>query len=159
MMKAVPTSHARLRAGAGTLATVVTLAMLFAMPERGIASSDISGRAALLGEFNLICYELTLARASLARGEMQDDAFADRMLDLFVRADSLATLLSADSARARGDVNGFALDRAVRYLIDSLRENYVGIVARSGVSFVEADQALKAAVAWRSGAAPAGSPH
>jgi hypothetical protein len=46
----------------------------------------------------------------------------------------------------------FAMDRGLRYLIESLRENYVGIVRRNGLSFVEADRALQAAVAWRSGA-------
>jgi hypothetical protein len=43
------------------------------------------------------------------------------------------------------------MGHSLRYLIDSLRENYVGIVGRNGISFVTADQALQAAVAWRSG--------
>jgi hypothetical protein len=46
-------------------------------------------------------------------------------------------------------VGSLALSRAIRYLIESLRENYVGIASKSGVDFVEADQAYQAAVAWR----------
>ncbi|HEX7077545.1 MAG TPA: hypothetical protein VF363_03915 [Candidatus Eisenbacteria bacterium] len=136
------------------IATTVAIALLLAMPRHASAASGAPARSAILGEFNEICYELTLARASLARGELQDADFADRILDLFVRADSLAALLSIDQPRSRGEVAGFALERGVAYLIDSLRDNYVGIVGRNGVSFVEADQALKAAVAWRADATP-----
>lgn len=76
----------------------------------------------------------------------------DAILDLFVRADSLATVASQEQAPARGDLGSFALQKGVLYLIESLRENYVGVVGQDGVSFVDADQALRAAVAWRSGA-------
>ena len=55
----------------------------------------------------------------------------------------------ATSAAAADGAASFALSRALRYLIESLRENYVGIAARNGVNFVEADRAYQAAVAWR----------
>ena len=93
------------------------------------------------------------------RGVLHDEEFADKILDLFVRADSLATILCEDPARARRDIGTFALKKSVLYLIESLRENYVGIVGQNGVRFVEADLALKAAVAWRSGASsPSATP-
>jgi hypothetical protein len=38
----------------------------------------------------------------------------------------------------------------------SLRENYVGIASQNGWSFVEADRALQAALAWQSGVGFAG---
>ena len=112
--------------------------------------ADLSG---LVPQFNGICGELTRARDELRSGRMDEEAFADLMLALFVTADSLQCSLATHGAAARragGPL--FAIDRALRSLIDSIRENYVGIVARNGVSFVAADRALQAAVSWRSGA-------
>lgn len=174
-MQTVPAPGAWFRPPVRAIVAGGVIAILFAMPHRAGASGHAANgpvaappapvsaspappaRSALLGEFNAVCFDLTLARAALARGEMGDDEFADRILSLFVRADSLATLLRAASTFGRGGTADFALERGVTYLIDSLRENYVGIVARNGVSFLDADQALKAAVAWRSDAAT-GSP-
>ncbi|MGE5176434.1 MAG: hypothetical protein ACM3JJ_08675 [Hyphomicrobiales bacterium] len=156
-MNVAPARPGRFARGARALLAIALVATLAAAPRHADASAGATGRSALLGEFNEICYELTLARASLARGEMQDDAFADRILDLFARADSLATLLARDTSRPQGDMADFALKRGISYLIDSLRDNYVGIVGRNGVSFIDADQALKAAAAWRADAIPAGA--
>ena len=132
--------------------------LLLATPTPLWAGGDPS-RAPLLIEFNAICTELGAARDDLSRGALRDDDFADKILDLFVRADSLATILRDASPGARRDLGSFALQKGVLYLIESLRENYVGIVGQNGVRFVEADQALKAAVAWRSGvSSPAAAP-
>jgi len=125
--------------------------VLLAMPAPVLADGN-SQRIAILTDFNAICEELNLARDLLAKGDLSGDEFADTILDLFVRADSLAAILGDGSQRANRDLPTFALQKGFVYLIESLRENYVGIVGRNGVSFREADQALKAAVAWRSGA-------
>lgn len=125
--------------------------VLLAMPSPVWADGS-SPRMAILTEFNAICEELTLARDLLGTSDLSDGDFANTILDLFVRADTLAAILGDGSQRANRDLPTFALQKGVVYLIESLRENYVGIVGRNGVSFVEADQALKAAVAWRSGA-------
>jgi len=126
--------------------------LLLAVPTPLLAGRNAAPRATILTEFNAICAELGEARDQFARGAFDDRDFTDRILDLFVRADSLAGLLNAGSEAARRDLGSFAMQKGVLYLIESLRENYVGVVGRNGVRFVEADQALKAAVAWRSGA-------
>lgn len=125
--------------------------LLLAMPATLRADSN-SSRMAILTEFNAICDELGRARGLLAQGDLPGDDFANTILELFVRADSLAAVVGNGSHRQNRDLSSFALQKGVVYLIESLRENYVGIVGRNGISFVEADQALKAAVAWRSGA-------
>lgn len=108
--------------------------------------------AAMLPEFNRICVDLTRAREELRLGTLGEDAFCDRVLDLFVDADSLNHSLESAGVSARRVASPFfAMSHGLRYLIDSLRENYVGMVGRSGTSFVAADRALRAAVAWRSG--------
>jgi len=118
----------------------------------GAAAPDEDDRTALVAEFNQICSELTEARARLGSGAMQDDAFADVVLDLFVRADSLAHQLPPGGwIQGSRSSQAFGLSRALRYLVEALRENYVGIAARDGVHFVEADRSYQAAVAWRSG--------
>jgi len=138
--------------GAAMILLLETPAPLWA---KGVDSSGTP----LLNEFNAICAELGAARDQLAKGSLHDEEFTDKILDLFVRADSLATILCEDPARARRDLGTFALKKSVLYLIESLRENYVGIVGQNGVRFVEADLALKAAVAWRSGASsPSATP-
>ena len=113
------------------------------------SSGDMSDAIPL---FNGVCGELSRARDELRAGRMDDEDFADRVLDLFVTADSLQCALGKhDPAARRAGGPLFAIDRALRFLVESLRENYVGIVAQNGVSFVAADRALQAAVAWRSG--------
>ena len=105
----------------------------------------------MVSEFQEICGALEQARTGLRAGTLSDDEFADRVLDLFVWADSLQHQLPVAGWVTKGDVatNAFALSRALRYLVESLRENYVGIAARNGTNFVEADRAYQAAVAWR----------
>jgi hypothetical protein len=134
--------------------TLIGAAILFlvATPAPLWADGGEPSRASLLTEFNAICADLGEARNQLALGNLCDDEFADRILDLFVRADSLASIVGEGPFRDRRDLGSFALQKGLVYLIESLRENYVGIVGRNGIRFVEADQALKAAVAWRSGA-------
>jgi hypothetical protein len=129
----------------------VAVLFLLATPQPLLAGAEPS-RSGILTEFNAICKDLLDARERISCGALNEEAFTDRVLELFVRADSLSRLLGTSSINVHRDMGTFALQRGVDYLIDSLRENYVGIVARNGVSFVEADQALKAAVAWRSDA-------
>ena len=150
-MKSCRESSGRKRPDRRAVLIGVAMILLLAVPTPALANGH-APRATMLTEFNAICAELGEARDQLARGALGDEDFADRILDLFVRADSLAGLLGAGAPTARGDLGSFALQKGVLYLIESLRENYVGIVGRNGVRFVEADQALKAAVAWRSGA-------
>ena len=49
------------------------------------------------------------------------------------------------------------MERGLRYLIESLRQNYVGMAGQNGLDFLDADMALQAAVAWRSGAMGGGA--
>jgi hypothetical protein len=157
-MKSCRESSGRKRPDRRAALIGAAMILLLAVPAPLLASGT-APRSTLLTEFNAICDELGEARDQLAQGSLCDDDFADRILDLFVRADSLAGILGATSPASRGDLGSFALQKGVLYLIESLRENYVGIVGRNGVRFVEADQALKAAVAWRSGApSPAVAP-
>lgn len=105
----------------------------------------------IASEFQDICGLLDAARAGLRDGTLSNEEFADRVLDLFVRADSLRELVPKTGwTQSTGNASGaFALSRGLRYLIESLRENYVGIAAGDGANFVEADRAYQAAVAWR----------
>ena len=158
-MKSCRESSGRKRPDRRAVLVGATMILLLATPTPLWAAKGEGARAPLLTEFNAICAELGAARDQLAQGTLHDEEFADKILDLFVRADSLATILCEDPARARRDLGTFALKKSVLYLIESLRENYVGIVGQNGVRFVEADLALKAAVAWRSGASsPAATP-
>ena len=104
-------------------------------------------------EFNRICSDLTHAREELRAGVLAEGDFGNRILDLFVQADSLQNaLLAAAPGLRRPGTPAFAMERGLRYLIESLRDNYVGLVGQSGLSFVDADRAFQAAVAWKSGA-------
>lgn len=133
------------------LAAVLTLIDLAPAPSHALADPSVDLRS-MLPEFNRICADLARAREELRLGVLDEEGFASRVLDLFVRADSLQVLVqSSSTALRRTGGTLYAMDRGLRYLIDSLRDNYVGIVARNGVNFVAADQALKAAVAWKSG--------
>jgi hypothetical protein len=130
---------------------------LWMAPPSDAAGPDTQDWGSVVADFNRICAELDRARGQLASGTVTDEEFADRILDLFVRADSLSQLLPRGGWIQGSDQRSgtFALSRALRYLIESLRGNYVGIAARNGVHFVEADRAYQAAVAWRSGMAAA----
>ena len=109
-------------------------------------------------EFNRICSDLAHAREELQQGLLQEPAFGNRILDLFVQADSLRTALLATAPGLRlPGTPAFAMERGLRYLIESLRWNYVGMDGANGLSFVDADRALQAAVAWRSGAMGGGT--
>jgi hypothetical protein len=138
------------------LAAVLTLVDLAPSPSHALAGPAVDLRE-MLPEFTQICADLARAREELRLGALSEDSFASRVLDLFVCADSLQVLIqSADPSTRRFGGPLFAMERGLRYLIDSLRDNYVGIVARNGVSFVDADQALRAAVAWKSGVSAGG---
>jgi hypothetical protein len=136
-----------------SLILAAILASLEAAPSPSPASAATGpDPAAMVPEFNRICTDLTRAREELRMGTLDDEAFGDRILALFVDADSLRNTLESAGASTRRIASPlFAMSHGIRYLIDSLRENYVGIVARNGTSFVAADRALQAAVAWRSG--------
>lgn len=109
-------------------------------------------------EFNRICSDLAHAREELRTGMLEEPAFGNRILDLFVQADSLRTaLLATAPGLRRPGTPAFAMERGLRYLIESLRWNYVGMDGANGFNFVDADRALQAAVAWRSGAMGGGA--
>ena len=137
------------------LAAIVALLDAAPSPQYALATTGPDfgpNLAAMLPEFNRICADLIQAREDLRHGTLDEEGFCDRILALFVDADSLNHSLESAGASARRVASPlFAMSHGLRYLIDSLRENYVGIVARNGISFVAADRALQAAVAWRSG--------
>jgi hypothetical protein len=157
----------RLRRGNCVLAAGMAISLLAAMPRLAPAAStpsspDLPSLAhaaavpkAALEQFREICSDLEAARARLASGRLDESAFADTLLALFSRADTLAQTLAAG---ARGNPAWMTLQRGVGYLIESLRDNWVGIAAKNGMSFAEADNALKAAVAWRTDVAEASTP-
>lgn len=110
--------------------------------------------AGLIPTLNRICSDLSRSREELRTGMLSADQFSERVLALFVDADSMREVVEATPLSERWSGGRFfAADHTVRYLIDSLRENYLGIVAGNGLDFVAADQALEAAEAWRSGIA------
>ncbi|HET9951974.1 MAG TPA: hypothetical protein VFS09_09295 [Candidatus Eisenbacteria bacterium] len=151
-MTRYPDRAGRVRLGAGfaVWGALLALELAFALPASAgrPEAVDVQGAVA---EFRQICSELEQARAGLGAGTLGDEEFADRVLDLFVRADSLQHMLPRGGwvRNAGNATGGFALSRALRYLIESLRENYVGIASKNGIDFVEADRAYQAAVAWR----------
>ncbi|HYJ33096.1 MAG TPA: hypothetical protein VE326_07745 [Candidatus Binatia bacterium] len=159
--------RARLRRGNCVLAAGMAISLLAAMPRIAPAASAPASPAfptlanaagvpkAALDQFRGICSDLETARARLANGRLDESAFADTLLALFSRADTLAQTLAAG---ARGNPAWITLQRGVGYLIESLRDNWVGIAAKNGMSFAEADTALKAAVAWRTDVAEASTP-
>ena len=109
-------------------------------------------------EFNRICSDLAHAREELRSGLLGEPDFGNRILDLFVQADSLRTALLATAPKLRTPgTPAFAMERGLRYLIESLRFNYVGLAGENGLSFLDADRALQAAVAWKSGAVGVGA--
>jgi len=144
-----PSSTAKARKGTAFLpAFALTFLLTATTPGIGSGEDGASIRG-LVHEFNSICADLQTARCDLQMGTVDLDAFGDRILDLFVRADSITTLLDHLAPAPRPIGPAFALEWALRYLRESLRENYEGIVERNGYRFVTADLALKAAEAWR----------
>ena len=119
----------------------------------GIGSGGSRGDGAnlqgLVREFNTICGELQKARGELRLRILDEAAFGDRILDLFVRADSITTLLQKKVPGPGRSGTALALQWALKHLTDSLRENYEGIVEGNGYRFVTADLAFKAAEAWK----------
>ena len=126
---------------------LVAVALLAAATDTLAAPSHELSLGTARSEFNAICADLTEARALLERGAVTGEDFGDRILVLFARADTLAALLAGMPRPATGPIG---LQRGTAFLIDSLRENWLGIAAQNGMSFAEADLALKTAVAWRS---------
>ena len=150
-MNRYPDCAGRVRPGAkiAVWGTLLALELAFAMPASAGRQSS-ADLPSIVSQFQQICGELDRARTELRSGSLSDDEFADRILDLFVTADSLQNLVPQGGwVRSSGNGGTFALSRALHYLIESLRENYVGIAARNGGDFVEADRAYQAAVAWR----------
>jgi len=144
-----PSSTARVRKGTAFLpAFAFTFLLTATTPGIGSGEDGASIRG-LVHEFNSICADLQTARCDLQTGTVDQTAFGDRILDLFVRADSITTLLDRLAPAPRPIGPAFALEWALRHLRESLRENYEGIVERNGYRFVTADLALKAAEAWR----------
>ena len=146
-MGRVRTQHAHRRGAICGIVLGVTLTLFSASPMNAAASPTTDPPKSALHEFRLLCAQLVDARERLANGRLDEEAFSDTLLALFIRADSLAHILAAGQ---RGNPSWITLQRGTSYLIDSLRDNWVGMAARNGVSFVQADLALKAAVAWRS---------
>lgn len=103
----------------------------------------------LVKEFNLICTDLEAARRDLQSRIVDESGFGDRILELYVRADSISNLLDSRAPAPRKIGPAFALEWGLRHLRESLRENYEGIVEGNGYRFVVADLALKAAHAWQ----------
>lgn len=132
-------------------AMALTLVLTATTP--GIGSGGSRGESAdlkgLVREFNAIATELQKARGDLQLRILDERGFGDRILELFVRADSIKTLLDQRFPRPRTAGSTFALEWALRHLNESLRENYEGIVEGNGYRFVTADLAFKAAEAWK----------
>jgi hypothetical protein len=150
-MEANPRFFAFRTRGQNLLLRGLVLALLIASasPRRTNAAGERVGILDLVPEFNAICVELEQSRRALATGALDDEEFIDQILDLYVRVDSLGALLAERSPSPRADIATFALDRSIRFLKNSLRENYEGIVGRNGNRFVSADVAQRAAEAWR----------
>ena len=115
----------------------------------GDSRGDGANLRGLVREFNAICVELQKARGELQLRVLDETAFGDRILALFVRADSINTLLEQRVPGPRRGGTALALQWALKHLTDSLRENYEGIVEGNGYRFVTADLAFKAAEAWK----------
>lgn len=145
--------------GNGLLAALLVGGMLIALPRTSPAASPSTSTedlpSTVLEEFRGICSDLTAVRELLAAGRIDEVTFADSLLALFARADSLAQSLAAGHG---GNPARITLQRGTAYLIESIRDNWVGIAGENGMSFAEADTALKAALAWRSNVAEVSSP-
>lgn len=148
---ALPRAHRAL-----LLAAAAAAGLALVMPGAAHGAVDPTAQ---VPEFNRICSDLAHAREELRSGLLGEPDFGDRILDLFVQADSLRTALlaTAPAALRRPGTPAFAMERGLRYLIESLRQNYVGMAGQNGLNFLDADMALQAAVAWRSGAMGGGA--
>jgi hypothetical protein len=137
------------------LAAAAAAGLALVMPSAAHGAVDPTAQ---VPEFNRICSDLAHARDELRSGLLGEPDFGDRILDLFVQADSLRTALLATAPALRcPGTPAFAMERGLRYLIESLRQNYVGMAGQNGLDFLDADLALQAAVAWRSGAMGGGA--
>jgi hypothetical protein len=137
------------------IATAAAAGLAFLLP---CAAHGAVDPTAQVPEFNKICSDLAHAREELRAGVLDEPDFGDRILALFVQADSMRTaLLAGAPGIRRPGTPGFAMAQGLRYLIESLRQNYVGMVGQSGLDFMDADRAFEAAVAWRSGAMGGGA--
>ena len=88
-----PSSTARVRKGTAFLpAFAFTFLLTATTPGIGSGEDGASIRG-LVHEFNSICADLQTARCDLQMGTVDQTAFGDRILELFVRADSITTLL------------------------------------------------------------------
>lgn len=145
-MEGVATIHSRPRRANGVMVLGLAVCLCAAWPKSATAVPQDSPKA-ILEEFRDLCTELAEARERLSAGRMDEAAFADTLLSIFIRADNMAQILASGS---RTNPAQISLQRGTAYLIEALRENWVGLAARNGMSFVQADLALKAAVAWRS---------
>jgi hypothetical protein len=138
---------------AGVFLPAMALTIVLTATTPGIGSGGERGdRADIKGmvrEFNAIGAELQRARGDLQLRALDEESFGDRILELFVRADSIRTLLDLRFPPPRAAGPAFALEWALRHLTESLRENYEGIVEGNGYRFVTADLAFKAAEAWK----------
>jgi hypothetical protein len=136
-----------------TLLPAFALTLVLTASTPGIGSGGARGDDArlqgLVREFNAICSDLQNARCDLQLRLLDETEFGDCILDLFVRADSITTLLEKRAPAPRTTGRAFALEWALRHLRESLRENYEGIVEGNGYRFVTADLAFKAAEAWK----------
>ena len=132
-------------------ALALTIVLTATTPGVGNGGSrpDGANLQGLVREFNAICSELQKARGDLQRRALDEESFGDRILELFVRADSIQTLLDQRVPPPRSAGTAFALEWALRHLNESLRENFEGIVEGNGYRFVTADLAFKAAEAWK----------
>ena len=148
-----PGPAAATRKGSAFLpAFALTLVLTATTPGIGSGSGgrgDGANLSGLVREFNSICSDLQKARCDLQMRVLDEAAFGDRILELFVRADSITTLLDRRAPSPGRAGRAFALEWALRHLRESLRENYEGIVEGNGYRFVTADLAFKAAEAWR----------
>jgi hypothetical protein len=148
-----PRPAAATRKGSALLpAFALTLVLTATTPGVGSGGGGRGEGANLQGlvrEFNSICSDLQKARCDLQMRLVDETEFGDQILELFVRADSITTLLEKRAPSPRPPGPAFALQWALKHLRESLRENYEGIVEGDGYRFVTADLALKAAEAWK----------
>jgi hypothetical protein len=141
---------------AAGLSILVLVSLLAVAPRPADAAGRRESRdvARFATALTRMCRDLSSARDQLTGGKVDEASFADRVLELFVQADSVRAVLGT-STWIREPGPGTALERGFHFLIVSLRENYFGITERDGTRFVSADRALRAAVAWRSDVASA----
>src|SRR5262249_58352239 len=106
---------------AGSIRTLpVALALLvLAAPAQSAQAAKRPDLAGLIPTLNRICSDLSRSREELRTGMLDADQFSERVLALFVDADSVREVVEATPPAARL-VGGpfFAADHSLRYLID-----------------------------------------